>query len=262
MPSPSFNVSPILTRTTGGKKKFNKKSPGKAQKDKQSCIRKKATVSAARRTANTKLAKAKLAALKQSYAFQLSQNQVNFNELNKKPTTRVFKERSPGHTKPFIIATSSSAADFMLTPKRSTVSTIARSPPMRNIRKSKAEATVKKLNVEKAIANISLSPSTDDSTQDPKDKNTTVIDLVDTSEDSPPQVALNINPNCTTFGQDIVILSSDSQDSFHTASVNSAPTRNAQHSDSMDWTPDVPDPERDINTQNITTKDTNENSNY
>ena len=151
-----------------------------------------------------------------------------------------------------------------LTPKRSTVSTIAKSPPMRNIRKSKAEATVKKLNVEKAIANISLSPlsPTDDSTQDPKDKNTTVIDLVDTSEDSPPQVALNINPNCTTFGQDIVILSSDSQDSFHTASVNSAPTRNTQHSDSMDWTPDVPDPEWDINTQKITTKDTNENSNY
>ena len=262
MPGPSFNVSPILTRTLGGKKKFNKKSPGKAQKGKQSCIRKKATVSAARRTANTKLTKAKLAALKQSYAFQLSQNQVNFNELSKKPTTRVFKERSPGHTKPFIIATSSSAADFMLTPKRSTVSTIAKSPPMRNIRKSKAEATVKKLNVEKAIANISLSPSTDDSTQDPKDKNTTVIDLVDTSEDSPPQVALNINPNCTTFGQDIVILSSDSQDSFHTTSINSAPTRNAQHSDSMDWTPDVPDPEWDINTQNITTKDTNENSNY
>ena len=262
MPGPSFNVSPILTRTTGGKKKFNKKSPGKAQKGKQSCIRKKATVSAARRTANTKLTKAKPAALKQSYAFQLSQNQINFNELSKKPTTRVFKERSPGHTKPFIIATSSSAADFMLTPKRSTVSTIAKSPPMRNIRKSKAEATVKKLNVEKAIANISLSPSTDDSTQDPKDKNTTVIDLVDTSEDSPPQVALNINPNCTTFGQDIVILSSDSQDSFHTASVNSAPTRNAQHSDSMDWTPDVPDSEWDINTQNITTKDTNENSNY
>ena len=49
-------------------------------------------------------------------------------------------------------------------------------------------------------------------------------------------VALSINPNCTTFGQDIVILSSDSQDSFHTASVNSATTRNAQHSEPMDWT--------------------------
>ena len=234
MPSPSFNVSPILTRTTGGKKKLNKKSPGKAQKGEQSCIRKKATVSAARRTANTKLTKAKLAALKQSYVFQLSQNQVNFNELSKKPTTRVFKERSPGHTKPFIIATLSSAADFMLTPKRSNVSAIAKSNPMRNIRKSKAEAKVKKLNVEKAIANISLSPSADDSTQDLKHKNTTVIDLLDTSEDSPPQDALSINPNGTIFGQDIVILSSDSQDSFHTASVNSAPTRNAQHSEPMD----------------------------
>ena len=114
--------------------------------------------------ANTKLTNANLAELKQSYAFQLSQNPANFNELSKKPTARVFKERSPGHTKPFIIATSWSAADFMLTPKRSTVSTIAKSPPMQNIRKSKAEATVKKLNVEKAIANISLSPSTDDCT--------------------------------------------------------------------------------------------------
>ena len=72
-PSSSFNVSPILTKTTGGKKKLNKKSPGKTQKGKRTCIRKKATVSAARRTANTKLTKAKLAALK-----------------------RVFKERSQG----------------------------------------------------------------------------------------------------------------------------------------------------------------------
>ena len=85
MPSSSFNVSPILTKTTGGKKKLNKKSPGKTQKGKQTCIRKKATVSAARRTANTKLTKAKLAALKQSYAFQLSQNPFNFNELSKNP---------------------------------------------------------------------------------------------------------------------------------------------------------------------------------
>ena len=99
---------------------------------------------------------------------------------------------------------------------------------MRNIRKSKAEATVKKLNVEKAITNISLSPTTDDSTQELKRKDTTVIDLLDISDDTPPQVALSINPNCTTIGQDIIILSSDSQDSFHTASVNSAPTRNAQ----------------------------------
>ena len=120
---------------------------------------------------------------------------------------------------------------------------------MRNIRKSKAEATVKKLNVEKAIANISLSPTTDDSTQELKRKDTTIIDLLDTSDDTPPQVALSINPNCTTFGQDIIILSSDSQDSFHTASVNSAPTRNAQLSEPMDWTPDPLEPERDTNTQ-------------
>ena len=125
-PSSSLNVSPILTKTTGGKKKLTKKSPGTTQKGKRSCIRKKATVSAARKTANTKLTKAKLAALKHSYAFHLSQSPVNINEISKKPTARVFKERSPGHAKPFIIATSSSAADCMLTPKRSTVSTIAR----------------------------------------------------------------------------------------------------------------------------------------
>ena len=260
MPNSSINVSPIFTKTTGGKKKLKKKSPGTTQQGKRTCIRKKATVSAARRTANTKLTKAKLAALKQSYAFQLSQSPVNFNELSKKPTARVFKERSPGHAKPFIIATSSSAADFLLTPKRSTVSTIARSPPMRNIRKSKAEATVKRLNVEKSIANISLSPTTDDSTQELKRKDTTIIDLLDTSDDSPPQVALSINPNCTTFGQDIIILSSDSQDSFHTASVNSAPTRKAQPSEPMDWTPDPLEPERDTNTQNTAINGANENT--
>ena len=91
-------------------------------------------------------------------------------------------------------------------------------------------------------------------------KDITIIDLLDTSEDSPPQVALSINPNCTTFGQDIVILSSDSQDSFHNASVNSSPTRNAQHSEPMDWTPGPLEPERDTNTQNATTNGTNENT--
>ena len=265
IPSSSFNVSPILTKTTTGQKRMKKKSPGTTKKGKRTCIRKKATVSAARRTANTELTKTKLAALKQSYAFHLNQSPVNINELSKKPTARVYKERSPGHAKPFIIATLSSAADFMLTPKRSTVSTIARSPPLRNIRKHKAEATVKKLNVEKAIANISLSPTMDDSTQEPKHKDTTVIDLIDTSDDTSPQVALSINPNCSTFGQDIIILSSDSQDSnnsFHTASVNSVPTRNTHPKlpEPMDWTPDRQEPERDTNTQNTDIDDTNENT--
>ena len=165
----SFNVSPILTKKIAGQRKLMKKSTGATQKEKRTPIRKKATVSAARRTANTKLTKAKLADLKQSYAVHLSQSPVNFEELDKKTTTH--KERSPGHAKPFIIATSSSAADFMLsTPKRSTVATIAKSPPLRNIRKSKAEVTVKKLNVEKTIANISLSPTTDDSTHESKEQ--------------------------------------------------------------------------------------------
>ena len=196
-----------------------------------------------------------MAALKQSYAFQLSQSPINIEELNKKSTTRIFKERSPGHTKPFIIATSSSAADFMLsTPKRSTVSTIAKSPPLRNPRKSKAEATVKKLKVEKAIANISLTPTTDDSLHETKTKGTTIIDLVDTSDEPQPHTPLSINLNCSSFGQDIVILSSDSQESsnsFHTASIHSVPTRTVQPKDPepMDWTPPNQEPERDADTR-------------
>ena len=78
-------------------------------------------------------------------------------------------------------------------PKRSTVATIAKSPPLRNIRKSKAEAPVKKLNVEKAIANISLSPTTDDSTHESKNKDTTFVDLVDTLDDPPPNTPLSSN---------------------------------------------------------------------
>ena len=49
----SFNVSPILTKKIAGQKKLKKKSSGTTQKGKRTPIRKKATVSAARRTANT-----------------------------------------------------------------------------------------------------------------------------------------------------------------------------------------------------------------
>ena len=144
---------------------------------------------------------------------------------------------------------------MLSTPKRSTVATIAKSPPLRNIRKSKAEATVKKLNVEKAIANISLSPTTDDSTHESKNKDTAFVDLVDTSNDHPPSFSLSINPNCSSFGQDIIILSSDSQESsisFHTASVNSIPTRNEQpkRPKPMDWSPGPQEPERDTISHN------------
>ena len=261
----SINISPVFTKKHAGQTKLKKKSPGAIQRGKRTSLRKKATVSAARRTANTKLTKAKLAALKQSYALHLSQSLVNIDELDKKSTTRIFKERSPEHAKPFIIATSSSAADFMLsTPKRSTVTTIAKSPPLRNIRKSKAEATFKKLNVEKAIANISITPTTDDSTHEPKNKDTTFVDLVDTSDDPPPNTPLSINPNCSNFGQDIIILSSDSQESsnsFHTASVNSVPTRNThtKQPEPMDWTPGPQDPERDPVSHNAEKDSTDKN---
>ena len=60
----SINVYPILTKKLAGQRKLKKKSSGATQKGKRTSTRKKATVSAARRTANTKLSKAKLAALK------------------------------------------------------------------------------------------------------------------------------------------------------------------------------------------------------
>ena len=154
---------------------------------------------------------------------------------------------------------------MLSTPKRSTVATIAKSPPLRNIHKSKAEATVKKLNVEKAIANISLSPTTDDSTHESKNKDTTFVDLVDTSDDPPTKTPLSINPNCSIFGQDIIILSSDSQESsnsFHTASVNSIPTRNAQlkQPEQMDWTPGPQQPEWDADSHNPEKDSTDKNT--
>ena len=55
-----------------------------------------------------------------------------------------------------------------------------------------------------------------------------MIDLVDTSDDIQQQPQLTVDQNCTSFGQAIVILSSDSQESnpsFHTVSVHSFPTR-------------------------------------
>ena len=133
------------------------------------------------------------------------------------------------------------------------MSTIAKSPPLRNPRKSKAEALVKKFKVEKAIANKSLTPTTDDSLHETKTKETTIIDLVDTSDEPQPHTPLSINPNCSTFGQDIVILSSDSKESsnsFHAASIHSVPTRTVQPKDPepMDWTPPTQELERDADT--------------
>ena len=56
------------------------------------------------------------------------------------------------------------------TPTRSTVSTIAKSLPLRNILKTKAEATVKKLNVENTIANFWPTSPIADSPQQPATK--------------------------------------------------------------------------------------------
>ena len=198
-----------------------------------------------------KLTKAKLAALKQSYVFNLSQSPINMDELGKKKTTRIFTEHSTGHSKPFIIAASSSAADFMTsTSTRSTVSAIAKSPPLRIIRKTTAEATVRKPHVENTTANLASTLPIDDSPQQTNTKDTTIIDLADTLDEPRQSTTLSINRNCSSFGQDIVILSSDSQDSspsFHTASVHSLPTRTLlpKPPTPMDWSPTPKDPERE-----------------
>ena len=124
-------------------------------------------------------------------------------------------------------------------PTRSTVSTIAKSPLLRNIRKTKAEATAKKLNVENTIANFWPTSPIADSSQQPATKKTTIVDLVDTSDEPQQSPTISINPNCFYFGQNIIILSSNSQDSsssFHTASVHSAPTRTFNSKKRTRWT--------------------------
>ena len=89
----TLEISPITTKTRPAPslKNFTKKSPRTSQKGKRPSIRKKATVSAARKTANSRLTKAKLAALKQSYVFNLSQSPINMNKLGKRKATRIFK---------------------------------------------------------------------------------------------------------------------------------------------------------------------------
>ena len=128
----SINIWPITTRTRPSEipKKLNrKKSARLVPERKRTSIRNKATVSAARKTANTKLTKAKIAALKQCRILNTSQSLINLNELQRKKTTRrIFQEHFPGHTKPFTIAAYSAANFMMTTPSRNTVSTIVKLP--------------------------------------------------------------------------------------------------------------------------------------
>ena len=146
-------------------------------------------------------------------------------QTTQKKITRIFRAHSQGHNKPFIITVSSSAADFMLTtPTKSTVSAIAKSPPLRKIRNKQAEATVKKLHVEQTVTNLPPSPAT---------KETTKINQVDTSDDTQTHLLLTFDPICSYFGQAIVMLSPDSQDSnpsFHMVLVHSFPTRDVNAS--------------------------------
>ena len=104
------------------------------------------------------------------------------------------------------------------TTTKRTVSEIAKLPPLRNIRKTSAEATVKKFHIENTLAQLHSPPAVHE---------TTVIDLVDTSDDIQQQPQLTVDPNCGSFGQAIVILSSDSQESntsCRTASIHSFPS--------------------------------------
>ena len=195
-------------------------SPKTTQKRKKKNIREKAIISAAHKTANKELTRAKIAAWKQSKVFEHSQVPINISELRKKPTTRIFQSRSPGNSNPYIIADSSSAADFMTTTLAgSPVPVIAKSSLLRNIRKSNGEATIKKLRFEKTLSQLPTSPTNNE---------TTVIDLTETSDETPASFQLLEDNNWSSFGQSIVILSSDSQESnpsFHTASIHSFPTR-------------------------------------
>ena len=88
----TLNISPIVTKAhpSPAQRKSKKKSPKLTQLGKRSSIRKKAAVSAARKTTNMKLPKAKLVAFKQSYVFNLSQSSINMDELGKKKVHRTF----------------------------------------------------------------------------------------------------------------------------------------------------------------------------
>ena len=110
----TLNICPIMTKAqpSPAQKKLKKKSPKVTQKGKRSSIRKKATVPAARKTANMKLTKAKQAALKQSYVLSLSRSPVNTDEMGKK--------RQPAYSKNIPLGTQSPSL-LQHTPPRRTL---------------------------------------------------------------------------------------------------------------------------------------------
>ena len=235
-----MSLSPInrLPRTQPTKNTTKRKSSKTAEKGIRKNFRKKATISAARKTAKTKVTKAKIASLNQSEVFELSQKPIDKSELKKKPTTQIFQSRFPGN-KPYIIATSSYVADFMTaTPaKQQSQWSPNHQHNITATPNSNAQATSKKLRTENTLSQLPRLPANNE---------TTVIDLVDTSDETPPRPKLSVNPNLSPFGQSIVFLSSDTQESnpsIHTASIQLFPTQeiNSDPESPMECTPLIPE---------------------
>ena len=172
-------------------------------------------------TAQKKLTKAKLAALRQSQAFATKQRtNLNLSQI-KSPKVRKFKVKAKTpYKKDHIIVTSSSPTDFMNSPttqNNPTIITISKSPSSPNPRKRSADHTVRKLHVENMLSNLPITPTNDE----PE-----IVDLIESS-DNPTRPEISIQPPSTDFGQSCIILSSDSQDSvmsFHTAAPSIVPT--------------------------------------
>ena len=190
-------------------------------------------------TAQKKLTKAKLAALRQSQVFATRQRtSLDLSQI-KSPKVRKFKVKAKTpYKKDHIIVSSSSPTDFMnspITQSNSTIITISKSPNSPNPRKRSADHTVRKLHVENMLTNLPITTTNDE----PE-----VVDLIESS-DNPTRPEISIQPPSTDFGQSCIILSSDSQDSvmsFHTAApsivppeqepkAQPAPTSTAQMSD-------------------------------
>ena len=190
-------------------------------------------------TAQKKLTKAKLAALRQSQVCATRQRtNLDLSQI-KSPKVRKFKVKAKTpYKKDHIIVSSSSPTDFMILPitqSNPNIITISRSPNSPNPRKRSADHTVRKLHVENMLTNLPITPTNDE----PE-----IVDLIESS-DNPTRPEISIQPPSTDFGQSCIILSSDSQDSvmsFHTAApsivpleqepkAQPAPTSTAQMSD-------------------------------
>ena len=128
-------------------------------------------------TAQKKLTKAKLAALRQSQIFATKQRtNLNLNQI-KSPKMRKFKVKAKtSYKKDHIIVTSSSPTDFMNSPttqNNPTIITISKSPSSPNPRKRSADHTVRKLHVENMLTNLPITPTNDE----PK-----IVDMIESSD--------------------------------------------------------------------------------